>query len=242
MTKLAVEALLAAHPGVIDLSFERSPRGAILGIRAVVRDERTASELRESVGKAVGGRFAQDRLEIEVEKKEGGAGQQEASDPKPSPALSPAAPLPKLPPEEVTTPAPISRPDEHPAGRIRLSQVASNVRPGRTAIEVSLERDGQQATASAEGPSYSGASVNLAAVATFQAVSKLLPSFDGRVDHAGPVLVSGERVVFVALSIKLRKDAEWKRLHGVSALHEGTPEAAAARAVLGSLNRLLEPK
>jgi hypothetical protein len=238
VTKLAVEALLAAHPGVIDLSFERSPRGAILGIHAVVRDERTASELRESVEKAVGGRFAQDRLEIVIEKKEGDAEEKAAPQPKPTTT----APAVALPPKPVPAPVTTSSPLDLPAGRIRLSQVASNVRPGRTTIEVSLERDGQQATSSAEGPSYSGASVNLAAVATFQAVSKLLPSLEGRVDHAGPLSVSGERVVFVALSIKARPDAEWKRLHGISALHEGTPEAAAARAVLGSLNRLLEPR
>lgn len=238
MTKLAVEALLAAHPGVVDLTFERSPRGAILGIRALVRDERTASELRESVEKAVGGRFAQDRLEIVVEKKEAEGEEQAAPPPKPAKQSPPAAVHAEPPPAPVTT----SHAIDLPAGRIRLSQVASNVRPGRTAIEVSLERDGEQATSSAEGPSYSGASVNLAAVATFQAVNKLLPSLEGRVDHACPLSVSGERVVFVALSIKTRLDTEWKRLHGVSALREGTPEAAAARAVLGSLNRLLEPK
>jgi hypothetical protein len=221
MTKLAVEAILAAHPGVVDLRFDRSPRGAILHIHAVVRDERAAATLREAVVKAVGGRFANDRLEIVVKKAE-----------------APAESAESTPPEPTMPPKPL----DLPAGRIRLSQVASNVRPGRTSIEVSLERNGDQATESAEGPSYSGSSINLAAVATLQAVGELLPTLEGRVDHASSASISGERVVLVALSIKMRAESHWKRLHGISGIGEGTPEAAAARAVLSALNRIAEPR
>jgi hypothetical protein len=244
MTKLAVEAILAAHPGVVDLRFDRSPRGAILHIHAVVQDERAAATLREAVARAVGGRFADDRLEIVVEKAEAPAEAAESTPPEPTvpPAELPVAPSVFDEPADSMKRSPETKPLDLPAGRIRLIQVASNVRPGRTSIEVSLERNGDQATESSEGPSYSGSSINLAGVATLQAVGELLPTLEGRVDHASSASISGERVVLVALSIKMRAESHWKRLHGISGIGEGTPEAAAARAVLSALNRIAEPR
>lgn len=222
VNKLAIEALLSAQPGVIDLTFERSERGAILGLRAVVVDEAAGQRLRESIAHAIGSRFAEERLQIVRQSKSS-----EVSQPHP---VSTHLKAPEQVPSPSVAPAIVK-------GGIRVSQIATNVKPGQTTVDVTLESDGRTHTGSVGGPSFSGSALRYAALATMAAIRELDSGFDGRLDHVGLEAISGEKVVIVALALRPQTpNATWKRLHGVAAVGEGTPEAAAARAILQTLS------
>jgi hypothetical protein len=226
VNKLAIEALLGAQPGVVDLTFERSERGAILQLRAVVVDEAAGVKLKESIANAIGSKFAEERLEI-------------VSQSKPTDEKKPAPPQPspsdrfELPEPVVAPPAPAP-----PMTGIRVTQIATNVRPGQTTVDVTLESGDQTQTGSEGGPSFAGSALRYAALATMSAIRQLDVGFDGRLDHVGLEAISGEKVVLVAMALRPQTPNEsWQRLHGVAAVGEGTPEAAAARAILQTLDR-----
>lgn len=210
MNDLAVEALLSRQPGVIEVSFRRSERGAVLGIFARVENEIAADNFRRVVENTVGPGFARDRLEIVN------------NQPPAEPVVIPEKPAESTP---------------NTQGRIRLLQVATSARRGQMGIEVSLSEAGMQAAASEEGPGFPGSSIRLAAKAALSAASQLHPELDARLDHMTTSSLSTERVVLVAVAV--RNGSGWKRLLGIAGIGEGTPEAAAARAVLGSLNRIV---
>lgn len=121
--------------------------------------------------------------------------------------------------------------------RMRLLQVATNVRQDQTGIEVTLSFGEQEVAASEEGPGFAGSSTRLAAMAALSAAARLHPELEARLDHMMTASLANEKVVMVAVAV--RNGAGWKRLHGISGIGDGTPEAAAARAVLASLNRVV---
>jgi hypothetical protein len=225
VNKLAIEALLSAQPGVIDLTFERSERGAILLLRAVVVDEAAGLRLKESIAHAIGSRFAEERLQIVPQSK--------TSESKSEQSLPQAVSAHLKEPEPMV---PVHRPPTSPQGGIRVSQIATNVKPGQTTVDVTLESDGRTHTGSEGGPSFSGSALRYAALATIAAIRQLDSGFEGRLDHVGLEAISGEKVVIVALALRPQGTNDtWQRLHGVAAVGEGTPEAAAARAILQTL-------
>lgn len=62
--RLLLENLIESHPGVEEFSLERDLRGAILHVRAVVRDDETKARLHEMVARTIGRNFANERLAV----------------------------------------------------------------------------------------------------------------------------------------------------------------------------------
>ncbi|MGH2812545.1 MAG: hypothetical protein ACRDI1_07525 [Actinomycetota bacterium] len=125
-----------------------------------------------------------------------------------------------------------------PAGRVRLMQVSSSTRRDQAVVEVSVGTEDQSVSSSQEGMSYPGSALRLAANAALEAVVELMgrPA-EARLLDVTITRIAGETVVVAGITVGGKGGVE--RLYGASGIGDGAPEAAAARAVLDAVNRIL---
>lgn len=202
--RLLLENLLESHPGIEEFSLERDLRGAILHVRAVVRDDEAKARLHELVARTIGRNFAEERLAVFTSGNNGA-----------------------------------------PSGRVLLEEVETTMRDGEVSVLVALAADQRSSQARRSGARQHGATLRLAAEATLEALSDLVQwNASVAVDQAdvigsewGSKWADGEALVLVGLI--LQSPRATTRLYGVSRATSGVHEAAAAKAVLSAVNRLI---